>query len=79
MAYATDAKRSLLGVPASLLAERGAVDADVALAMAAGCRDAFGATYGIATTGVALTRTRATLVAAAQLEPESSVTVRRTS
>ena len=53
VAYATDAKRSLLGVPASLLAERGAVDADVALAMAAGCRDAFGATYGIATTGVA--------------------------
>jgi len=53
VAYATDAKQSLLGVPASLLEERGAVDADVALAMAAGCRDAFGATYGIATTGVA--------------------------
>ncbi len=53
VAYATDAKASLLGVPSRLLAERGPVDADVALAMATGCRDAFGATYGIATTGVA--------------------------
>jgi competence/damage-inducible protein CinA-like protein len=53
VAYATDAKHSLLGVPAGLLAERGAVDAEVALAMAAGCRDVFGAAYGIATTGVA--------------------------
>lgn len=53
VAYATDAKASLLGVSANLLAERGAVDAEVAVAMAAGCRDAFGATYGVATTGVA--------------------------
>lgn len=53
VAYATGAKASLLGVPTQLLAERGAVHADVALAMAAGCRDAFGANFGVATTGVA--------------------------
>jgi nicotinamide-nucleotide amidase len=53
VAYATDAKQSLLGVPADLLAARGAVDADVARAMASGVRERFGATYGIATTGVA--------------------------
>ena len=43
IAYATDLKAALLGVPAALLAERGAVDPDVAGAMAA----------GVATTGVA--------------------------
>jgi nicotinamide-nucleotide amidase len=53
VAYATDAKHDLLDVPAGLLARRGAVDPDVALAMAAGVRDRFAATYGIATTGVA--------------------------
>jgi PncC family amidohydrolase len=53
VAYATDAKQSLLGVPADLLAARGAVDADVARAMASGVRERFGATYGLATTGVA--------------------------
>jgi nicotinamide-nucleotide amidase len=51
--YATEAKHRLLGVPAALLAEHGAVHPDVAAAMAAGVRDALGATYGLAVTGVA--------------------------
>jgi nicotinamide-nucleotide amidase len=51
--YATDLKASLAGVPADLLADRGPVDADVAVALAAGARDRCGATWGIATTGVA--------------------------
>ncbi|MEV5825283.1 CinA family nicotinamide mononucleotide deamidase-related protein [Spirillospora sp. NPDC052242] len=53
VAYATDLKRDLLGVPADLLAEHGAVHPDVAAAMAAGVRDRLGATYGLAVTGVA--------------------------
>ncbi|MGP4027689.1 CinA family nicotinamide mononucleotide deamidase-related protein [Actinomadura sp. 3N407] len=53
VAYATDVKRQALGVPADLLAEHGAVHPDVAAAMAAGVRDALGATYGLAVTGVA--------------------------
>ncbi|MGC4952625.1 CinA family nicotinamide mononucleotide deamidase-related protein [Actinomadura citrea] len=51
--YATDLKRRLLGVPGDLLAEHGAVHPDVAAGMAAGARDALGATYGLAVTGVA--------------------------
>lgn len=53
VAYATDLKASLLGVEADLLAARGAVDPDVALAMATGVRRATGSDIGIATTGVA--------------------------
>ena len=53
IAYATDLKAALLGVPAALLAERGAVDPDVAGAMAAGVAQRLGATAGVATTGVA--------------------------
>jgi nicotinamide-nucleotide amidase len=53
IAYATDLKAALLGVPAELLAERGAVDPDVAGAMAAGVARRLGATAGMATTGVA--------------------------
>lgn len=53
VAYATDLKGALLGVDPGLLAERGPVDADVAAAMAAGARRRLGATYGLATTGVA--------------------------
>jgi nicotinamide-nucleotide amidase len=53
IAYATDLKAALLGVPAALLAERGAVDPDVAGAMAAGVRERLGAAIGAATTGVA--------------------------
>lgn len=50
--YATEAKAEL-GVDAALLAERGPVDADVALALAERVRERLGATYGLATTGVA--------------------------
>ncbi|WP_278237105.1 CinA family protein [Isoptericola sp. AK164] len=53
VAYATDLKASLLGVDADLLAARGAVDPDVAGAMATGARSATGADVGLATTGVA--------------------------
>jgi nicotinamide-nucleotide amidase len=53
VSYATDLKAALLGVAETLLAERGPVDADVALAMAAGVARVCGATYGVATTGVA--------------------------
>jgi PncC family amidohydrolase len=53
VAYQTDVKASVLGVSAELLAERGAVDPDVALAMARAVRTKFGATIGISTTGVA--------------------------
>lgn len=53
VAYATDLKATLLGVPADLLAGRGAVDPDVARAMAAGVRERLDADWGLATTGVA--------------------------
>ena len=53
VAYATDLKASLLDVPADLLAARGAVDPDVAAAMALGARVRLGADVGLATTGVA--------------------------
>ncbi|MFI8214141.1 CinA family protein [Streptomyces sp. NPDC085932] len=52
-AYATELKQELLGVDATLLAARGAVDPQVAAQMAAGVRKALGADWGIATTGVA--------------------------
>lgn len=52
-AYATELKHDVLGVDGTLLAERGAVDAGVALQMAAGVRKVMGADWGIATTGVA--------------------------
>ncbi|GHH87734.1 competence damage-inducible protein A [Streptomyces sulfonofaciens] len=51
--YATDLKEKLLDVDGSLLAERGAVDPEVALQMARGVRVALAADWGIATTGVA--------------------------
>ena len=53
VAYATDLKADLLGVDPALLAERGAVDPDVAAAMARGVRQRLGADIGVATTGVA--------------------------
>lgn len=57
VSYATGVKHSALGVDAELLAERGAVDPDVALQMARGVRDAIAvdgsADIGVATTGVA--------------------------
>ena len=49
IAYATDLKATLLSVDAALLAERGAVDADVAVAMADGVRALTGADIGLAT------------------------------
>ncbi|MEW1893560.1 MULTISPECIES: nicotinamide-nucleotide amidohydrolase family protein [unclassified Streptomyces] len=52
-AYATPLKSEVLGVDAGLLAERGAVDADVARQMATGVRRVLGADWGVATTGVA--------------------------
>jgi nicotinamide-nucleotide amidase len=51
--YATDLKASLAGVSADLLARRGPVDPDVALALAEGARVRCGATWGLGTTGVA--------------------------
>ena len=51
--YATELKASLLGVDRGMLARHGAVYAPVAAAMAAGVRTRLGATYGLATTGVA--------------------------
>lgn len=53
VSYANEVKRDRLGVGADLLAAHGAVSAQVALAMAAGARDAVGADIGVATTGVA--------------------------
>lgn len=53
VAYSTDVKASVLGVDVRLLAERGAVDAAVATQMASRVRSQFGATIGVATTGVA--------------------------
>lgn len=53
VAYATDLKADLLGIPAELLAARGAVDPDVAVAMALGVRKRLGSTYGLSLTGVA--------------------------
>ncbi|MDT0423902.1 CinA family protein [Streptomyces evansiae] len=52
-AYATELKHRLLGVDAALLAGEGAVHPEVAAQMATGARDALGADWGAATTGVA--------------------------
>jgi nicotinamide-nucleotide amidase len=53
VAYATELKAALLGVPADLLERHGAVHGAVAEAMAEGARDRLGASTGVATTGVA--------------------------
>jgi nicotinamide-nucleotide amidase len=53
VAYATDLKATLAGVPEELLAQRGPVDPDVALALARGARERCRADWGLATTGVA--------------------------
>lgn len=53
VSYATQLKHEILGVPADLLAQRGAVDPDVAAAMAAGARRVLGTDWALATTGVA--------------------------
>ena len=51
--YSTDLKATLAGVDADLLAAKGPVDPDVALALARGARERCGADWGLATTGVA--------------------------
>jgi nicotinamide-nucleotide amidase len=53
VAYADDVKRSELGVSEQLLAEHGAVSAEVAAAMAEGARRRLGAGVAVAVTGVA--------------------------
>ena len=53
VSYATAVKVTLLGVPESVIAEHGVVSAECAAAMAAGARSLIGATYALATTGVA--------------------------
>ena len=53
VAYADDVKEAGLGVSAKLIAEHGAVSADVAAAMAAGARERLVADVAVAVTGVA--------------------------
>jgi nicotinamide-nucleotide amidase len=53
VAYANSAKEELLGVPAEMIAELGAVSPEVAIALAAGARARFGADIGVGITGVA--------------------------
>ncbi|HEY8454524.1 MAG TPA: CinA family protein [Actinopolymorphaceae bacterium] len=53
IAYALDLKTALVGVPADELERLGPVHPRTAQAMARGVRDRLGATYGLATTGVA--------------------------
>ncbi|HEY3738038.1 MAG TPA: nicotinamide-nucleotide amidohydrolase family protein [Jatrophihabitans sp.] len=51
--YSDEAKAALAKVPAGLIAEHGAVSAQVAEAMARGARTALGADIAISTTGIA--------------------------
>jgi nicotinamide-nucleotide amidase len=53
VAYDLMVKHDLLGVSAALLAEKGAVNADVAIAMAEGAQGALDVDFAVATTGVA--------------------------
>jgi nicotinamide-nucleotide amidase len=53
VAYANDLKRSELGVPATMIARKGAVSEEVARAMAEGALRKSGADIALATTGVA--------------------------
>lgn len=53
VAYSDEAKVELLGVPAELIAERGAVSPGVAEALADGAMERFGADLGVGITGVA--------------------------
>lgn len=53
ISYATSVKMSLLGVSEAIVADHGVISAECAAAMATGVRDLLGATYGLATTGVA--------------------------
>jgi CDP-diacylglycerol--glycerol-3-phosphate 3-phosphatidyltransferase len=53
IAYADEAKRDELGVPAALLTRHGAVSREVALSMAEGARKRFGTALAASTTGIA--------------------------
>ena len=53
IAYATELKAVLLGVPEDLLARHGPIHPGVAAAMATGAREHLGATWALATNGVA--------------------------
>jgi PncC family amidohydrolase len=53
VAYATEVKVGVLGVPADLVAAHGVVSGECAAAMASGVRDLMRTTYAMATTGVA--------------------------
>jgi len=53
VAYSNEAKVNLLGVPAELIEQHGAVSPQVARAMADGARAVFDADIGVAITGVA--------------------------
>jgi nicotinamide-nucleotide amidase len=53
VAYADEVKRSELDVPAELVAEHGAVSAEVAAAMAQGARARLGTDVAVSVTGVA--------------------------
>jgi PncC family amidohydrolase len=53
VAYADEAKQALLGVATETLADHGAVSAQVAVAMASGARERFGADVAAAVTGIA--------------------------
>jgi nicotinamide-nucleotide amidase len=53
VSYATRVKVATLGVPQELVERHGVVSEECAIAMARGVRDLLGATWGIATTGVA--------------------------
>jgi len=53
ISYTDREKTALLGVSAELLKQRGAVSAEVAEAMAQGCRERLNVQVGLATTGVA--------------------------
>ncbi|MDQ4055663.1 MAG: CinA family protein [Actinomycetota bacterium] len=53
VAYATEMKVALLGVPQEVVDTHGVVSAECAEAMAQGVRSLTGATYGVSTTGVA--------------------------
>ncbi len=52
VAYADEAKQSLLDVPGDLLRRHGAVSSEVARAMAEGARRRFGAALAVSTTGI---------------------------
>jgi nicotinamide-nucleotide amidase len=51
--YSNEAKHDLVGVPTELIEARGAVSAEVAVALAEGARRALGADVGVGITGIA--------------------------